>query len=363
MKHSALLKLTLFTLLLFLLCSSTLAEQSFSSAPDMANYLFQCIEQRMNDISFTLTGAFAQTTDAELEEIFDDVADTVNWRAYSFSRAKNKVQVQIRLWYRPGVRMVDAWRSGDTSGLTADEITCLNKAKEIVAQLRVKAHTTLKIEKAIHDYLCETITYTYGTGISSTEGVTTATWALLRGTANCQGYADAFYLLGNLAGLEVDFMSGLDGEEEHVWNTIRLDGNLYIVDVTHDDPDDNWAEPKYIYFNIGLDLLPENRQWYTCAQPEPISAFTSGDLYFFNGKPGFGRMFFTLDEAAKHCYEEGLKGDTYMHVAVYGAEPTTDEINKAVSKAVGKHPRATEWTYLYYYRGGHTFLTFHWKKF
>lgn len=350
-------------LLLLCLCLPAAADESFASAPDMASYLFDCVDRREESIAFTLTGAFALTDDAELEEMLDDICSKVNWRAYTFERSGSRTDVSVRLWYRPGVRMLDAWRSGNTDALTSDEIACLQKAESILAQLRGTAGSDLKMEKAIHDYLCRTITYTAGESLNATDGVTTATWALLRGTANCQGYSDAFYLLGNMAGLDVDFMCGLDGTQEHIWNVIRLDGKQYIVDVTHDDPDEDWDEPKYTYFNIGLDLLPSDRKWYAFAIADPVSMHTSDDLFYFNGDKGFGRVFFSLEEAAQYCYEHALEGAQYVHFAVYRDEVTSDEINTAISNTLFAHPDATNWTYLYDYRGNHSFVLFRWNEF
>jgi len=60
------------------------------------------------------------------------------------------------------------------------------------------------------------------------------------GSAVCQGYAQMFLLLGRMAGLDVQYLTGLgisDGtSKDHAWNRVLVDGYWYYVDTTWDDP-------------------------------------------------------------------------------------------------------------------------------
>ncbi|MBR5445904.1 MAG: hypothetical protein IKV57_07270, partial [Clostridia bacterium] len=94
------------------------------------------------------------------------------------------------------------------------------------------------VEKALllHDRLAERCAYDYQNYLDGTipEYSYRAYGALVRGTAVCQGYAEAYqYLLGKV-GIE----SWLNGSDvlNHVWNIVEIDGEKYHVDVTWDDP-------------------------------------------------------------------------------------------------------------------------------
>lgn len=170
---------------------------------------------------------------------------------------EGRVLFKMELHYRPGVRIYDAWKKNPDApeGLTNDERATLANAEAIVNAARATGATGVALERAIHDRLCETVTY------KSSENdphVTTAVGALLDGEANCQGYCDAFYLMATMAGFTVNMQSARpinknyprppDTDETHVFNTILLDDEWYIVDATWDDAGD---VVTHNYFNIG----------------------------------------------------------------------------------------------------------------
>lgn len=55
-----------------------------------------------------------------------------------------------------------------------------------------------------------------------------ANGVLFNGKAVCGGYADAFYLLSNMAGIDSYFVLG----DNHCWNIVQLRGEWYYIDVT-----------------------------------------------------------------------------------------------------------------------------------
>ena len=91
--------------------------------------------------------------------------------------------------------------------------------------------------------------------------------AILNGRANCDGYTDAFYLIGTLAGLNVRYQHGdsLDknywGAEatvSHIWNLLEIGGVWRMVDVTWDDEENGWT---YVWFNAGRDIADRMHVW------------------------------------------------------------------------------------------------------
>lgn len=63
----------------------------------------------------------------------------------------------------------------------------------------------------------------------------TAAGPLLEGAAICSGYADAFQLLANEAGLQSIRVNGTAGTEGHAWNKVNIDGTWLNYDPTWND--------------------------------------------------------------------------------------------------------------------------------
>ena len=180
---------------------------------------------------------------------------------YTWSRASGLIKINITALY-PGTKLLLAARRGDEAGLTPREAETLSAARQLAAACRDS--DPLQTARKVHDALCGIISYTVD---DDTEEDDTATGALLNGQANCDGYADAFYLVGTLAGLEVRYQHG-DSKEKgadeqyrdvtHLWNLVRIDGSWRLVDVTWDDREDGI---EYTWFNIGADRARLMHEW------------------------------------------------------------------------------------------------------
>lgn len=117
--------------------------------------------------------------------------------------------------------------------------------------------------KAIHDYLVMNVDYDYENYIKNTIPAEryTAEGALRDKYAVCAGYAKAFKLLCELAGLECDYISGKVSRGYHAWNQVKVDEKWYNVDVTWDDPAstnkafDDHKYNRYSYFLISDEIM------------------------------------------------------------------------------------------------------------
>ncbi|WP_062202823.1 transglutaminase domain-containing protein [Demequina salsinemoris] len=78
-----------------------------------------------------------------------------------------------------------------------------------------------------------------------------ASGALVDGTAVCNGYAQAFLVLAEAAGLDAVLVTGTtDGSDVfHAWNKVLIDGSWMVVDATWDDTD--VGAPLRDYFLLG----------------------------------------------------------------------------------------------------------------
>ena len=180
---------------------------------------------------------------------------------YSYSQASHLIKIGINELY-PGTKILCAVNLADLSLLTGREKETLSAARQIAALC--ERGNPLATAQAIHDALCERIVYTVD---ETTEEDDNAVGALLNGQANCDGYADAFYLVGTLAGLDVRYQHGDSYEKDpdeqykdvtHLWNLLKINGTWRLVDVTWDDRENR---TEYTWFNIGADRARKMHIW------------------------------------------------------------------------------------------------------
>ena len=113
-------------------------------------------------------------------------------------------------------------------------------AKTIINEIIQEDWQEWKKVKAIHDYLCENVTYdienyTNNCIPQDSYGVL---GALKNKTAVCSGYALSFELLCETINIECEYVSGTNTKgSAHAWNQVKIDGKWYNIDVTWDDLD------------------------------------------------------------------------------------------------------------------------------
>lgn len=179
------------------------------------------------------------------------------------------------LVYYPGQKIEAALRTGDASRLTARERETMRAAQRVAAAVD---GSELEREKAVHDYLCDTVAYeTKGTYLEEND---TAVGALLNGRADCDGFTDAFSLLCFLAGLDTRrvtgqcFTDGIAGG--HAWNAVKINGQWCFVDVTNDNqPSEKMI---YVFYNRGTEELRSTHAWRAEALDIPVVAAAGNSL-------------------------------------------------------------------------------------
>lgn len=189
----------------------------------------------------------------------------------------------VTLYKYPGEKIVEAYRRGDTSGLTQDELSALHRAEEIVDFGLAECTDVWELEQFLHDVIAEEVTYYTDDRMNDFEYENAPRYlsvvgALLDGQANCQGYTDAFYTLASMAGFQVSKMSVEAPDGGHQVNTIFLNGQWYVVDVTYDDNDSYPTD--YGRFNMGTDLITDY-WWEDCYERCPIAEVTDPALYYY----------------------------------------------------------------------------------
>lgn len=123
----------------------------------------------------------------------------------------------------------------------------------------------------LHDQLAVIVTYQYG------DNDQTAYGALVEGKSVCAGYAKAYQLLMNRAGLPCWYVTGsaLNSSTtvSHAWNMTWLDGVCCYTDVTWDDQDETLF---HYYFSVSLEQISK-----THTPKRPISEKCGHDTYHY----------------------------------------------------------------------------------
>ena len=102
-----------------------------------------------------------------------------------------------------------------------------------------------------HDAITSRCAYAYDAASSYEQPLVYECYgALVNGYALCEGYAKAFKLLCNRAGIPCELVIGTENGQSHMWNYVQLDGQYYHMDVTFDD-----TTGSYAYFLKGSGSL------------------------------------------------------------------------------------------------------------
>lgn len=138
----------------------------------------------------------------------------------------------------------------DGYGFTKEEIENnkeeIEDAIDIIVSKALTGKNDFEKETIIHDMLCKTVTY--DSEFERNVGAIYSIYgALVNRRAVCEGYARAFKLLCQSAGLECILVSGDSKDVNHLWNMVKLEGKWYHVDVTWDDLKE---EAHHTYLNL-----------------------------------------------------------------------------------------------------------------
>ena len=195
--------------------------------------------------------------------------------------------------------------------------TTRSQAKEIVDEIIISGMSEFEKALTIHDWLTFNLDYDHSyTNYHAEE-------ALKTGKCVCQGYAECFELMAELAGLEASIVGGnavnsSGKRESHAWNQVKIDGEWYNVDATWDDPS-NGADKKtddhsgnsYKYFLVSKTQLEENHTAtdYFEDEKECNSTYDRNAIYQYAASSGaYGDTIFVKSvEEANSSIEEAMK--------------------------------------------------------
>ena len=297
------------------------------------------------------------------DSLWDVVTNYVPFQSGSVYYDDAEKTLKITAKYHAGRRILSAWESGDVSGLSDDEKQAMELAGGLVADAKSFSEDPLEIELYLFNWLCDNVVYE-----SPDMDVDTETYmglrqlncvgALLDGKANCQGYTDAFYLLGNMAGLDVCTIGGTGEWEPHAWNGIMLNGKLYFVDVTFGDSDNMGEKGKtYAWFNCSYDPETYTIDGGEGIFPELVMDNDLSQTYYHSRD----MIFDSVGDAAYYLLRQYRNGEDWGFAAVEGVELDNDDVKWALQN---NYQRAGVWSYnctwLLYTYGGNSYITVRW---
>ena len=233
--------------------------QRISSKSDLARYIEASRQRNEDFLPVILTNGLTINVH---EFITLCPSSVVSQKVIANDGQNMRVIFQIKDY--PGTRVANAYLSGNTDWLSADEKQLYNAAVAIVNEAN-KRNNDLGKELYIYEQIMHRATYLTG-DMNNQPRFVTAMGVLLDGKANCQGYADAFYMLGRMCGLNVNRISGKAGGGGHAWNTITFkDGRTYFVDTTWDDSNIKFGGFRnfnsYVYFNAPVEIMQATHSW------------------------------------------------------------------------------------------------------
>ena len=169
-----------------------------------------------------------------------------------------------------------AWASGDPSGLSDYDRAIYDSAREVLDGILRDGMSEFEKEVEIYDWVVRNVRYYWDHMDVLTEeerDAYTPYGGLVNGEAVCLGYATAFQLLAELAGLESMTIVGVaDTTGDHGWAMVRLNGQWYCVDPTWDASSYEFGMMEgreWQYFNVTSDYMARtHHQWDYDAVPE-----------------------------------------------------------------------------------------------
>lgn len=218
------------------------------------------------------------------------------------------------------------------------------KVSEIIGEIITDDMTQQEKELAINQYLCDTVVYDEDALANAEEyhymfvdpefnDSFNAYGALIDGKCVCAGYAAAFKLLAQEAGLEAIVVTGyLEGNLSHAWNKVKIDDEWQIVDVTNNDNEYFFNALLNLPSSVGDRVLVEDKEYMLDkAIPEYVGESDANEYYHITDN------YFPVQETAeKLAGELTEKGEVTLRTDYELDDETFYEITDAVYDIMGE---------------------------
>ena len=263
---------------------------------ELKRYISQCAENMDKEIVYSLSDGmyemvkFNQSIECELYAVYG---------IYSYSNYmvdESRMRMIKDIVYYPGARIMHAVRNHSMDMLTDEELhlynTALSISQNAMEKYSGKADGGILIEKMLVQEIASRCEYF----ISEEDVFNTSVGALLYGKADCDGYADALYLLGNLSGITVYHQLGYTADGgSHMWNLVYAGGRWHFTDPIGCDMnlDERRDAINVNWFAMGIESALSRYIWMPISQ---IAQVDPDDERILDAVMD-GRVFDSIDKA------------------------------------------------------------------
>ena len=231
----------------------------------------------------------------------------------------------------------------DYRGHMSEYLQAVAAAREIVAGM---PEGMGEYEKALYLYqwLTENVRYDRN---DYYEGAWTLLYdTLVKRETVCAGYAEALYVLYNLAGIECFTVSGylndpLNGGAGHIWNVAKIDGEYYQFDSTWDEG----VPPEgYHFFGVSADRLQLYYPRHVETLAEEYCPACTKSLPLPDGRPAIpasGELSSGALEEGRYrqAFWEGRYRQAFWDLQLYVDESWTPYSREQIAEALYTEPR------------------------
>ncbi|MDR1914483.1 MAG: hypothetical protein LBQ68_08400 [Clostridiales bacterium] len=203
-----------------------------------------------------------------------DKTETRRWNYWAGGTENTLIEYNVT--YSMYGNVSRALKNKDPKDLSENEKAVYDKVNDVIAFYIQPTMTAYEKEKAIHDYLVNSVSYDGSE--QPARASHTPYGALIDRVAVCNGYSDSFKLFMDALGIECDIVYGEvktnNGNQKHAWNRVKIDGGYYLVDVTWDEPESGFPEYiSYDYFNVTDDQMNRDHIPYSTVKASTYTAF------------------------------------------------------------------------------------------
>lgn len=150
-----------------------------------------------------------------------------------------------------------------------------NKNRVVLVSKKIIKKKMSRYQKirAVHNWMIANVKYDYDGYLAGfvPQVSHSATGALMKGLAVCDGYAHAFQIFMKHLKIPCRFVVGRSGTVGHGWNMVKVGGKWYHIDVTFDDPIINGTNgntrPYYTYFLKSSSVMRRSHKWNASKYP------------------------------------------------------------------------------------------------
>lgn len=260
------------------------------SVDDLEAYIAKCASERDTTIRYMLSERMYEMVESNNAIEFKICAQNGIFLYTYWSTHEDRTHMFDDIRYYPGAQIVYALQNDCMHILSQEEKRLYEEAEKIARKVLNACDWKEDRELWIERELIREIAVRCEYFLSEEDAYNTAVGAILYGKADCDGYADALYLIGNLAGLHVEYQIGniMDGGT-HMWNVVENEYGRYFTDATGCDMNDKDFPDliRYDWMDMGLETAGTRYIWQRTDpadnidhdNPEVLKHLLSGNVF------------------------------------------------------------------------------------